>query len=148
MLEKTDTLMFDPDDLIVEAADEKLEEVQAFVDEHLDKALCPLRTKMQLDVAVEELFINIAHYAYAPNKGMAKVRVVLGQNPSSITITFFDRGKPYDPLAREDPDVTLSAEERKIGGLGIYMVKQSMDDMKYEYTEGQNVLTIIKNLQD
>ena len=101
---------------------------------------------MQVDVAVEELFVNIAHYAYAPDTGSATIRVAPRQDPKGVAITFVDRGVPYDPLAKEDPDVTLSAEERQIGGLGIYMVKKSMDDMQYEYRDGQNVLTIVKNL--
>ena len=144
MLNKTDGLPFDRDELTLEATDENLEKVQAFVDEHLEAANCPMRTMLQIAIAVEELFINIAHYAYAPRKGMAKVRVVMGRDPSSVTITFFDRGMPYDPLAKEDPDVTLAAEDRRIGGLGIYMVKQSMDDVRYEYRDGQNILSIMK----
>lgn len=63
-----------------------------------------------------------------------------------ISITFSDSGKPYNPLEKPDPDVTLSAEERSIGGLGIFMVKKSMDDMRYEYKDGQNILTITKRL--
>lgn len=146
MLKKTDALPFDPDELVVNAEDDNLDRVQAFVEEHLARVQCSLRTKMQLAIAVEELFINIAHYAYTPKKGMAKVRVSLSKDPPSITITFYDRGKPYDPLARADPDVTLSAEDRKIGGLGIYMVKQSMDEMSYAYQDGQNILSITKKL--
>ncbi|MCR5576514.1 MAG: ATP-binding protein [Oscillospiraceae bacterium] len=146
LLEKTDTLLFDPDELILKATDENMEEVQAFVDERLDTVDCSMKERMSLSIAVEELFINIAHYAYAPDTGMAKVRAVVEQDPKSITITFFDRGKPYDPLSRADPDVTLPAEEREIGGLGVYMVKQSMDEVKYEYRDGQNVLSIMKKL--
>ena len=70
----------------------------------------------------------------------------LSEEPLSVVITFIDNGVPYDPLRKNDPDTTLSAEEREIGGLGIYMVKKSMDGVEYEYKDGQNILKIIKNL--
>ncbi len=98
----------------------------------------------QIDIAVEELFVNIAHYAYNPETGPATVRVEVEKEPPAVTITFIDNGVPYDPLAREDPDITLSAEERQIGGLGIFMVKKSMDNIEYEYKNGQNILRIRK----
>lgn len=130
----------------IEASAIRLPEVLAFVGRHLDYAGCPVRTRMQIDVAVEELFVNIALYAYKSDTGMVKITVEVCDAPKSVAITFTDSGRPYDPLKREDPDVTLSAEERKIGGLGIYIVKKTMDDMIYEYKDGQNVLTIVKNL--
>ena len=101
---------------------------------------------MQLDIAVEELFVNIANYAYVPDTGKATIRLEINEEPLSVSITFIDNGVPYDPLAKADPDITLSAEERAIGGLGIFMVKKSMDDMFYEYKDSQNVLTIVKKL--
>ena len=101
---------------------------------------------MQIELAVEEVFINIASYAYLPGKGNATVRVEVTENPVSVTITFIDRGVPYDPLAKDDPDVTASAENRAIGGLGVFMVKKTMDDVAYEYRDGQNILTLKKNL--
>ena len=101
---------------------------------------------MQIDVAVEELFVNISNYAYNPSVGSATVCVDVVEEPLSVVITFIDHGKQYDPLAKEDPDITLSAEERQIGGLGIYMVKKSMDNISYEYKEGQNILKIQKNI--
>ena len=123
-----------------------LDEVIAFVNEQLEVHDCSPKVQMQIDVAVEELFVNIAHYAYNPDTGPATVRVELQENPLSVVITFIDNGVPYDPLAKPDPDVTLSAEEREIGGLGIYMVKKSMDNIEYEYKDGQNILRIQKNL--
>ena len=126
---------------------ENLAQVQAFVDAELEKLNCPMKTQMQIDVAVEELFVNIAHYAYAPQTGSATIRVQPDEKSHAVVITFFDSGIPYDPLAKPDPDVTLSAEDRQIGGLGIFMVKKSMDDMQYEYREGHNVLKIIKMLK-
>ena len=101
---------------------------------------------MQVDVAVEELFINIAHYAYAPQTGPVTVRVETEKDPKAVSITFIDGGTPYDPLAKADPDITASVEERPIGGLGIYMVKQSMDSVDYRYQNGRNMLTIRKKL--
>ena len=96
--------------------------------------------------AIDELFGNIANYAYNPDVGPATVRVEIKREPLSVIITFIDHGVPYDPLLNRDPDTTLSAEERKIGGLGIYMVKKSMDGIRYEYKDGRNILTIEKIL--
>ena len=133
-------------ELIIEAKVENLDQVLAFVDEHLESLDCPMKTRMQIDVAVEELFVNIASYAYAPGTGDAAILVETKQDPLSVSITFIDSGVPYNPLKKPDPDVTLSAEEREIGGLGIFMVKKSMDGMTYEYKNGQNILKISKNL--
>ena len=146
LLEKNDTLLFNPDELEIEAISENLDDVQAFVGERLDAAECPMKAQMQISVAVEEIFVNIASYAYAPDKGSATVRVEVSGDPVTVTITFVDRGVPYDPLAKEDPDVTLSAEERGIGGLGIFMTKKIMDDVAYEYRDGKNILTLKKNI--
>ena len=107
---------------------------------------CPMKTQCQVDVAIDELFGNIANYAYNPDIGTATVRVEVTENPLAVVITFIDNGVPYDPLAKSDPDITLSAEEREIGGLGIYMVKKSMDDISYEYKDGKNFLKIKKNI--
>ena len=131
--------------LTVPAERNELDTVQGFVDEALDQVPCTPETRLQLQIAVEELFVNIASYAYAPNSGEAVIGCHVKQEPPSVTIQFRDWGKPFDPLAREDADITLSAEDRKIGGLGIYMVKNSMDDVRYQYENGQNVLTIRKN---
>ena len=133
-------------ELNIEAKTENLDKVLAFVDQHLEERGCAVQVQMQIDVAVEELFVNIAQYAYAPDIGVVTIRVELEEAPSVVVITFIDKGIPYNPLAKEDPDITLSAEERQIGGLGIYMVKKSMDDMSYEYKDGQNILQIKKQL--
>lgn len=97
-------------------------------------------------MAVEEIFVNIAHYAYEKDEGTATIRVEVEGEPVQIAVTFSDGGIPYDPLSRDAPDITLSAEERGIGGLGIYLVKKSMDDVIYEYRDGKNVLTIKKTI--
>ena len=133
-------------ELEIEASRENLPEVMNFVSRNLQAVNCPPKACMQIDIAVEEIFTNIANYAYAPDKGNAKVRVDVTEDPVTVTITFIDHGKPYDPLAKEDPDVTLSAEEREIGGLGIFMTKQVMDDVTYEYKDGSNILTLKKSL--
>ena len=130
----------------IKALTENLPKVLAFVDEQLEAAGCPRKIKIQIDIAVEEIFVNIAHYAYNPEIGTATVRIEVMNEPSMVDITFIDGGVPYDPLAREDPDVTLSAEERRIGGLGIFMVKKSMDDIEYKYLDGHNILTLKKAL--
>lgn len=134
-------------ELTIDASTENIEKVTAFVDEQLEALDCPVKAQMQIDIAIDELFGNIAHYAYNPEVGPATVRVEVQEEPLSVVITFIDNGVPYDPLAREDPDTSLSAEERDIGGLGIYMVKKSMDEIAYEYQNGQNILTIKKSLQ-
>ena len=146
LVAKTDTLLFSVNELDIEAVRENLSEVLAFVDKRLEDADCPMKAQMQIDLAVEEIFINIASYAYAPDKGRAKIRAEVSGNPITVTLTFIDHGIPYDPLAKADPDVTLSAEERGIGGLGIFMVKKTMDDVSYEYKDGSNILTLKKSL--
>lgn len=133
-------------ELELEAKVENLPTVLALVDEQLESVDCPMKIQMQIDVAVEEIFVNIAHYAYNPEVGNAMVRVEILPDVPSVDITFIDQGVPYDPLAKADPDVTLSAEERQIGGLGIFMVKKTMDDVKYEYVNGHNILTLKKGL--
>ncbi|MGN0280147.1 MAG: ATP-binding protein [Lachnospiraceae bacterium] len=133
-------------ELTLEAKTENLDKVLSFVDGHLEEQECPMKTQMQIDIAVEELFVNIAHYAYNPEVGPVTIRVEVQKEPLAVTITFIDHGVPYDPLAKEDPDITLSAEERQIGGLGIFMVKKSMDDIAYEYKDGQNILYIKKKI--
>ncbi len=134
------------DELEVEAAVDNLEKVLEFVNTRLESAGCAPGTEMKIDLAVEEVFVNIAHYAYAPGTGNATVRVELTENPLTVFITFIDSGVPYDPLKKADPDVTLSAEEREIGGLGIFLTKKTMDDTTYEYKDGRNILTLKKYL--
>ena len=155
LLQKTDTLLFDrvipeerpSNELDIEAAEGNLETVIDFVNKNLKAIDCPAKAAMQIDVAVEEIFINIAKYAYSPDKGNAIVRVDVCEDPVTVTITFIDQGIPYDPLAKDDPNIKLSAQERVIGGLGIFMTKQLMDDVVYEYKDGRNILKLKKNLQ-
>ena len=132
-------------ELTIEAKTENLDKVLAFVDELLERTDCPMRTQMQIEVAVEEIFTNIASYAYAPGTGTATIRAELREEPPAVKLTFFDCGMAYDPLTREDPDVTLAAEDRPVGGLGVFMVKKTMDDVSYEYKDGKNVLRMKKH---
>jgi anti-sigma regulatory factor (Ser/Thr protein kinase) len=131
-------------ELTIAATVENIEVVTDFVNQQLEELACPMKAQMQINIAIDELFSNIAHYSYNPEIGQATVRVEVMENPLAVSITFIDNGVPYDPLSKEDPDLTLSAEERQIGGLGIYLVKKSMDEITYEYKDGQNILSIKK----
>lgn len=136
-------------ELKIPAKLDKLSEVLGFLDENLEKHFCPMKTQMQMDIAVEEIFVNIANYAYGEKTGDACIKMTFGNDDSGrtyVSISFADQGMFFDPLAHVDPDITLSAEERQIGGLGILMVKKYMDDMFYEYKDGHNILTMIKYL--
>ena len=106
----------------------------------------PPKAMMQINVSVEEIFVNIAHYAYSDKTGEAVIEVEIDDEPKTVTITFIDRGVKYDPLAKPDPDVTLSVKDRQIGGLGTFMTKKFMDELSYEYLDGQNVFAMKKNL--
>lgn len=129
------------------AALNQLEPVQMFVLDQLKDHPYSERIRAQLDVAVEEIFVNIAHYAYPKDQpGWAVIRCQVDQDPLRITIQFIDWGVPFNPLAKKDADITLSAEDRQIGGLGILMVKRSMDGVNYVYENGQNILTLIKEI--
>lgn len=133
-------------ELDIQAVNENLPKVLGFVEESIkDKDISP-RVKSQLFVAVEEIFVNISSYAYDPDVGMTFIRVETTDEPLSVKLSFIDNGQPYDPLAKPDPNLKIPLRERKRGGLGIFMVKKTMDDVSYEYKDGQNILTIKKNI--
>ena len=132
-------------ELIVDAKTEKLDEVLDFIDAFLEGLDCPMKVLTQINIAAEEIFVNIAHYAYGTKEGGAEIVVDVADGVAEIT--FIDEGTPYDPLSKPDPDVTLSAEEREIGGLGIYIVKKSMDSVSYEYSDRRNIFTMRKRIQ-
>lgn len=125
---------------------ENIETVTDFVNEYLDEQGCSIKTQMQIAIAIDEIFSNIAHYAYAPSVGDAAVSVDINTENETVILSFTDSGIKYDPLEKEDPDVTLSLEERQIGGMGIFMVKKLMDNVTYEYVDGHNVLTAYKKI--
>jgi len=128
------------------AKTEELDNVLGFVNDALEAADADMKTQMQIAVAVEELFVNVAHYAYdAGSDGPCEVTAGV-DNTGMFVIKLKDLGRPFDPLAKEDPDVTLSAEDRQIGGLGIFMVKKFMDRVSYEHDGNYNVMIIGKRL--
>ena len=131
-------------EITVDASLENIEVVTDWVNGLLYTWECSMKAQIQIDVAIDELFGNIAHYAYP--KGMGKVTVIieLEEEPKRVSLTFVDGGIPYNPLEKDDPDTTLGIEERQIGGLGIFMVKKTMDKIEYEYREEKNRLKIIK----
>lgn len=128
-----------------EAKIEDIPIVTQFAESELEKYKIPLKIVYQINVAIDEIFSNIVKYAYQRKHGPITVNLLIKEEPRTVYVKFTDIGIPYNPLTKADPDITLSAEERGIGGLGIYMVKKTMDDMKYKYEEGKNILTIQKH---
>ncbi len=127
-----------------EAKVEILNDVLSFMDEKLEAGDCPMKVQTQLDIALEEMFVNVASYAYGDGRGNVVVKLEDTTEKPGIIVTLSDSGKPFDPLAKPDPDVTAGVEERQIGGLGIYMVKKSMDEVKYKYEDGKNIFSMKK----
>lgn len=130
--------------LTIDATIKNMDPVLDFVNRELEAINCPIADSISIAIAVEELFVNITHYAYNPEVGQAQIICEVEDDPTTVIITLLDGGKPYNPLQRDDPDITLSAEQRDMGGLGIFMVKQSMDNVNYEYKDGKNIITIRK----
>ena len=133
-------------ELTLPAVRENIPAVIDFVNRELEGLGCPMKIQSQIDIAIDEIYSNIASYSYEGTDGVVEVRIETEHEPHAVTIAFADSGSPFNPLERSDPNVTLTARERKIGGLGIYMVKKSMDDVRYEYRGGRNILTIRKML--
>lgn len=127
-------------EIVLEAQTEKLDLLLDTLREDMEKAECPMEKQMSVEICAEEIFVNIAHYAYGEMCG--KAYIASETEKGKILLCFRDQGMPYNPLEKEDPDTTLSAEERQIGGLGIFMVKNMMDQVSYEYKDGFNCLTM------
>ena len=125
---------------------EALNDVIGFVEETLEAFECPMKTQMAICVAIEEVFVNVAHYAYPDSDGVVNLHIAFEEESRNITFRMVDKGVPFDPLKKPDPDVTLSAEEREIGGLGIFITKKTMDSLSYAYENGENILTMIKKI--
>ena len=125
---------------------EALSDVLGFVDETLEAFECPMKVQMAICVAIEEVFVNVAHYAYGGNDGDMSLSIAYARDSRTITFRMSDNGVPFDPLKKPDPDITLSAEEREIGGLGIFITKKTMDSVTYTYENGENVLTMTKKI--
>ena len=130
----------------IPAKTEFLNDLLGYVDEILDSFECPMKVQTAICVALEEVFVNVAHYAYGGGDG--DVELCVGFDAESRTMTFRmeDKGVPFDPLKKPDPDITLSAEEREIGGLGIFITKKTMDSVTYAYERGKNILTMTKKI--
>jgi len=126
-------------ELILEAKVENLDTVLSFISEELEAVDCPMKMQTQIAIAVEEIYVNIAQYAYNPEVGGVSIRVWVDED---VIIEFADNGIPYNPLVTKDPNLTADVKERDIGGLGIFMVKQIMDLVEYKYVDGKNVLII------
>ncbi len=136
--------MADEKVLRIPAKLEGMDEVLDFVSSLVDAHGCTPQARSQLRMAMEELYVNIAHYAYPDGEGWAEIRGSV--EDGVVTFTLIDGGTPFDPLAKPDPDILLSGEERRIGGLGIYMVKSMVDEVEYTYLDGCNRLTLKKQL--
>ena len=131
-------------ELLIQADMNNLEKIDAMIDRELEGMDLSQEDQIALHIAVEEIYSNIAFYAYPVPPGTVKVRLEFDALKREMKIQFLDRGIPYDPLKKADSDITLPAEEREIGGLGIYMVKNSMDQVDYRYEDGWNVFTMKK----
>ena len=136
-------------DLKIEATVENLAKVFSFLSESMNNLDCDPKVKRQIKLCVEELFVNIAHYAYDPGTGFAEISIETvpgtGGRPKMV-ISFADNGRPYDPFAMPDPDIEADLDDRRIGGLGVYLVRTTMDSVNYKHEHGQNITTIEKDL--
>ena len=128
------------------AQTDELSDVLSFVDLMLEKYECPMKIQTALCVAIEEVFVNVAHYAYGDGEGEMTLGIDFDEESRSITFRMTDGGIPFDPLKKPDPDITLSAEDREIGGLGIFITKKTMDTISYSNTDGKNILTMTKKI--
>ena len=128
------------------AKTEALTDVLDFVDEKLQEFDCPMKIQVAICVAIEEIFVNVARYAYGGGEGDATLGIDFDPENRTVTFKMSDKGVPFDPLKKPDPDITLSAEDRAIGGLGIFITKKTMDTVSYAYENGENILTMIKKI--
>ena len=143
MKKKEETVMKEK---VFTAKKETLPEVMAFTEECLESFDCPMKSSMGICVAVEEIFVNIASYAYPDGDGNATLSFGFDENERLMTLIIKDNGVPFNPLEKAEPDITLSADEREIGGLGIFITKKTMDTVSYAYENGENILTMTKKI--
>jgi anti-sigma regulatory factor (Ser/Thr protein kinase) len=125
---------------------EVLPEVLGFVEETLESYACAMKVQMAICIAIEEVFVNVANYAYETKEGTVTLELAFDEDARIVTFRVSDEGVPFDPLQKEDPDVTLSMEERQIGGLGIFIVKKTMDTLRYDHQDGKNILTMTRKI--
>ena len=128
------------------AKTDSLSDVLGFVEETLESFECSMKIQTAICVAIEEVFVNVAHYAYPENEGDMSLNITFDDTNREVTFRMTDKGVPFDPLEKPDPDITLSAEDREIGGLGIFITKKTMDSLTYAYEDGENILTMTKKI--
>jgi anti-sigma regulatory factor (Ser/Thr protein kinase) len=128
------------------AKTDALPDVLSFVEETLEIPKWPMKIQMAVCVAIEEVFVNVAHYAYGEGEGDVTFSIGFDEAGKTATFRMADRGAEFNPLKKPDPDITLSAEDREIGGLGIFITKKTMDSVTYAYENGENVLTMVKKI--
>ena len=140
-------LSYHPKTITVPAEIKHQDEVMDFIVKQMEKVSAPSEIIAKINIVLDEVFTNICNYAYAPSEGNATIRCCVGGTPAFISLEFRDKGKPFNPLNKADPDITADIEKREIGNLGIFMVKQIMDSVEYEYKNGENILTMVKYLK-
>ena len=123
-----------------------LNDVLGYVEQTLESFECSMKIQMAICVAIEEVFVNVARYAYPDGEGDMTLHIGFDEQSRDVTFRMSDKGVPFDPLKKSDPDITLSAEEREIGGLGIFITKKTMDSVTYAYENNENILTMIKKI--
>ena len=128
------------------AKTDALQDALGFVEETLESYECSMKNQTAICVALEEVFVNVANYAYGDKNGDVTLDIDFNEATRDVTFRMIDQGVPFDPLQKPDPDITLSIEERQIGGLGIFIVKKTMDTVSYRYENGKNILTMIKKI--
>ena len=131
----------------MQASLESIPEITGWVDQLLTKAGCTVKARRQIDVALDEILSNIARYAYPEKEGSMTVEIDMDEETGMLSLTFRDEGVPFDPLAKEEPDVTLGVRERAVGGLGIFLVKKMMDEVIYRREGKQNILSLHKKVK-
>jgi sigma-B regulation protein RsbU (phosphoserine phosphatase) len=131
---------------VFQAKTEALTDVLGFIDLMLEKYECPMKLQTAICVAIEEVFVNVAHYAYQGGEGDVGLAIGFDEKSRTVIFRMTDRGVPFDPLKKPDPDITLSADEREVGGLGIFITKKTMDTVEYAYENGENILTMVKKI--
>ena len=133
--------------LTVPAKIENLQKVMDFLDDQLNSVDYVLKARLQLELSIEEAYVNIVNYAYGSEEGEIIICCNVDENPLKVTMQLIDYGKPYNPLKSEYSDISQGTEEKKIGGLGIFLIKHNVDDISYKYLDGKNILTIQKKLK-
>lgn len=133
--------------LAVDADVDEIDAVTGFIDELLEDIPFDPEARAQLDIAVEEIFVNISRYAYGEGTGQVTVRgSVTAEPPHTVTLAFEDGGKAFNPLERKAPDLTPAVRRHQVGGLGIFLARSMSDAIGYERREGKNILTVKKKL--